>query len=85
MEERGKEVLLALLKQIRTEAGLTQEELAQKLGLPQSFVSKYESGERRLDILELRQVCQQARISLKDFSARLEAALGGHRCKRRQA
>ena len=35
------------------DAGLTQEEVAQRLGKPQSFVSKCESGERRVDVVEL--------------------------------
>ena len=42
--------LQALLRDIRTEAGLRQVDLAQRLGQPQSFASKYESGERRLDV-----------------------------------
>jgi len=33
-------------------AGLTQREVATRLGKPQSFVSKYENGERRLDVVE---------------------------------
>jgi transcriptional regulator with XRE-family HTH domain len=37
----------------RQTAGLTQAELAQRLRRPQSFVSKYETGERRLDVIEL--------------------------------
>ncbi len=41
-----------LLIERRKEAGLTQEALAQKLSKPQSFVSKYEKGERRLDVIE---------------------------------
>ncbi len=41
-----------LLIERRKEAGLTQETLAQKLSKPQSFVSKYEKGERRLDVIE---------------------------------
>ena len=46
--------LLRVLRQVREKAGLTQIQLAKKLGKPQSFVSKYETGERRLDLLELR-------------------------------
>jgi transcriptional regulator with XRE-family HTH domain len=67
--------LLILLRQIRLDAGLRQTELAARLGKPQSFVSKYESGERRLDILELRLVCKAAGTSLKEFVRRLEDAL----------
>ena len=66
---------LQLLRQARLDAGLTQAELALRLGLPQSFVSKYESGERRLDILELRHICKVAGIKLEKFARRLEALL----------
>jgi len=41
------------LKKARKESGLTQLEVAEKMNKPQSFVSKCESGERRLDITEL--------------------------------
>ncbi|MFH1921840.1 MAG: helix-turn-helix transcriptional regulator [Planctomycetota bacterium] len=67
--------LQALLREIRVDAGLRQVDLADKLRQPQSFVSKYESGERRLDVLELRQVCQAAGITLEEFVARLERSL----------
>lgn len=66
---------MALLREVRVEAGLRQEDLAKVLRMPQSVVSKYESGERRLDILELRQVCDAIGITLKDFVARLERSL----------
>ena len=39
-------------------AGLTQQELADRLGRPQSFVAKYEGGERRLDVIEFVEVSQ---------------------------
>lgn len=42
------------LKQARIEAGLTQKETASKIKRPQSYVSKVEAGEQRLDILELK-------------------------------
>jgi transcriptional regulator with XRE-family HTH domain len=71
----AEEQLQLLLRQMRTEAGLTQTEIAQRLGQPQSFVSKYESGERRLDVLELREVCAVVGVSLADFVQRLEQAL----------
>lgn len=64
---------LHLLRQARLDAGLTQAELAIRLGQPQSFVSKYESGERRLDILELRHICKVTGTKLEKFARRLEA------------
>ncbi|MCP4592394.1 MAG: helix-turn-helix transcriptional regulator [bacterium] len=66
------EHLQALLRRIRVEAGLRQTDLAGRLGQPQSFVSKYESGERRLDLLELRHICETVGTSLEEFVRRLE-------------
>lgn len=63
---------LALLRRIRQDAGLRQADLARKLGQPQSFVSKCESGERRIDILELREICRALGVSLTEFVRRLE-------------
>ncbi len=70
--EIQREKLYTLLKRIRQDKGIRQIELAEKLGVPQSFVSKYESGDRRLDILELRQVCDAIGISLEEFIRTLE-------------
>lgn len=69
-------VLQKLLRDIRKEAHLTQSELASRLSRPQSYVSKYESGERRLDILEIQDVCFQCSLTLSAFSSRLEQELG---------
>ena len=67
--------LLVLLRGVRVEAGLTQSELASRLGTDQTFISKYESGERRLDILELREVCQVIGIDFVAFIRRLDKDL----------
>lgn len=42
-----------MIREARLNAGLTQAKLAQKLGKPQSYIAKYETGERRLDVIEL--------------------------------
>ena len=47
----------------RLARGLTQQEVASRLGKPQSFVSKYESGERRLDVVEFLLVCNALEAS----------------------
>jgi|ERR1017187_6037455 transcriptional regulator with XRE-family HTH domain len=54
---KQQKALLSLLRQLRMEAGLRQVDMAKALGKPQAFVSYYESGARRLDLLELRQIC----------------------------
>ncbi len=69
------EILLLLIKEIRHKSGVTQVELAKKLGVPQSFVSKYESGERKLNVLELRQICKHLGISFDNFVRQLEEKL----------
>jgi transcriptional regulator with XRE-family HTH domain len=49
--------LRSLLSEARATAQLTQVQVAERLGRPQSFVSKYESGERQLDVIEFVEVC----------------------------
>jgi ribosome-binding protein aMBF1 (putative translation factor) len=71
----AQERLQALLRQVRLGAGLRQRDLAAKIGQPQSFVSKYEAGERRLDLLELRQICHAVGMHLTDFVERFEKTL----------
>ena len=67
--------MLRLLKQTRRRFGVTQEELAERLGATQSFVSKCERGERRLDIVEIRAFCVALGSSLPEFAQELEAVL----------
>ena len=69
--------LQQLLRDLREAKELRQEDVAEALDVPQSFVSKIESGERRLDILELRDVCEVLGVSLARFCKRLEEAIGG--------
>ncbi len=47
---------------------LTQTQLAEGLGVPQSYVSKYETGERRLDFVETALVCRAMDISLEELA-----------------
>lgn len=69
---KRKPLLLSMLRNLRNDAGVTQVALAESLGVPQSFVSKYESGERRLDLLELQRVCQALDVSLVSFVKRFD-------------
>lgn len=69
------ERLQELLRLARVDAGLRQVDLAHRVGQPQSFVSKYESGERRLDLLELRQICEAVGMSLGEFVRRFEESI----------
>jgi transcriptional regulator with XRE-family HTH domain len=66
------QALLTLLLEARAEAGLTQKELATKLGRPQPFVSKTENAERRLDVIEFMDVCRGLDADPHELLARLE-------------
>ena len=66
------ERLIKRLVQLREEAGLRQTDLAERLGRPQSFVSKYETGERRLDVVELRTICSALGTTLEELVRYLE-------------
>lgn len=59
--------LTKALKRVRLDAKLTQLALSKRLGQTQSYVSKYESGEQRLDLIELEAICDAVGITLKDF------------------
>jgi transcriptional regulator with XRE-family HTH domain len=69
------QAFLSLLRTTREASGLTQIDLAKRLRATQSFVSKCERGERRLDVAELVQWCTALDISLVDFMARYEGSL----------
>ena len=52
--------------------GVTQAQLAELLDVNQAFVSKVETCERRLDIIELHQICKVLNISFVDFIAEVD-------------
>jgi DNA-binding XRE family transcriptional regulator len=54
-------VLTGLLIAARKRADLTQQEVAERLGRPQSFITKVEKGERRIDVVELLVICKALR------------------------
>ncbi|MDP3298423.1 MAG: helix-turn-helix transcriptional regulator [Thermodesulfovibrionia bacterium] len=61
------EFVLEQLKSARIEAGLTQKDVAERFGKPQSYISKCESGERRLDVVELNKFAKLYKKSLSFF------------------
>ncbi|WP_199720592.1 helix-turn-helix domain-containing protein [Stagnimonas aquatica] len=64
-----------LLKSVRLETGLTQMEMAARLrSRPQSYVSKSESGERKIDLVELEEICEAIGVDLLDFVRRYQAS-----------
>jgi transcriptional regulator with XRE-family HTH domain len=57
-----------LLKELRMAKNFSQVELAARLGMPQSYVSKYETGERRLDFVETVLLCEALGIGIQNFA-----------------
>lgn len=66
------QLFLRHLRNSREQAGLTQEQLAVRLNQTQSFVSKCERGDRRIDAIELRAFCFALEIPLQKFISQLE-------------
>ena len=63
-----------LLVQARKDAGLTQVDLAIRLERPQSYVSKYENGERRVDLVEFLEIAEILAIDVPRFLRELGSA-----------
>ncbi len=59
--------IIGKLKNARLKAKLTQPALANKINVDQTFISKYESRERRLDIIEVRTICKGLKINFVEF------------------
>jgi transcriptional regulator with XRE-family HTH domain len=73
-KQRERTILLDLLRDLRKQKGLTQDQMAKAMGAKQAFVSKYETGERRLDFLDLVAICESLSISIVKFAERFETA-----------
>ena len=71
--------LLRLLRETREKAGITQTDMATRLERSQSFVTKYERGECRLDVIQLRTLCQVLGTDLSSFVTVLERRLAKRR------
>ena len=68
-------VFLKVLRDARIRAGLSQSQVAKKIGETQTFVSKCERGERRIDVIELRTFCRAFGITMKQFVSALEKVI----------
>ncbi len=67
---------LEVLVEMRKNAGLTQRDLGKELPFDQPSISKLERGERRVDVIELRLICEKLGITLSDFIQKLERRIG---------
>lgn len=65
IQDNEYKMIIARLKEARLETNLSQQEVADRLEKPQSYVSKIESGERRLDVAEIKRF---ANVYKKDIS-----------------
>jgi transcriptional regulator with XRE-family HTH domain len=63
------------LRKIRKQAGLTQTQLSEKLGKPQSYVSKYEIGDKNLDFIEVIHVCNACELKPEEFTKKIRVLI----------
>jgi len=73
--------LCRLLIQARKSRGLTQKQVAKRPGRPQSFVSKYENADRRLDVIEFMEVASALGVEAESF---LASVRGKRRTRKQQ-
>lgn len=70
-------IFLQVLKRMRVESGMTQAQCSAALGRPQSFMSDVERGVRRLDVVQVRDLCLALKTDLITFIKDYEQALTG--------
>ena len=76
LHSRQYAIFRELLARAREDAGMTQAQVATKLGKPQSYVSKYESGDRRLDVTEFIQIADLLSLDVGVFLDQYRAKAG---------
>jgi ribosome-binding protein aMBF1 (putative translation factor) len=76
---REYKLLCSLLRDARQEANISQVELAARLKETQSDISKFERGERRLDLVQLGWWCKALGCSLSEFIKRYEQQIGSRK------
>lgn len=70
------EYLGQAIRQARcTRTDIKQDQLARRIGVKQSYISKIESGKVRLGIIEVREICMELNLSLVDFAKMLESII----------
>lgn len=74
-------ILVDCLKEYRVNANMSQQELAKRLGTSQAYISKYEQCQKRLDVIEIRNICNCLGVTLSEFISNFEERiiLGGIR------
>jgi len=65
-------VFITMLRQERVKSGLTQIDVAESLKKPQSYVSKYESGQRKIDVIEFINICHVIKLNAGLFLVEVE-------------
>ena len=63
--------LVTALARARAAAGITQYELADRLGVDQSYVAKYENGRRRLDVVEFMRIVAAIGVDYRDIVSKV--------------
>lgn len=63
LQKDRKRLLREMLKEMRTSRGLRQLDLAIALGRSQSYIAKFESGEKTLDFVEVLEICEVLRMN----------------------
>lgn len=78
------EILASLLRDVRLQSGLRQVDVAEAMRRSQSFVSDYESGQRRLDLVELRMLCQVLGTTLPRLVQRYERLINEYQQQKKR-